>query len=253
VISSLFVCSCNDDSNKVLAQDNIWENVDRLKVDIDNVIDFTADGKYFYFLTDKEIIKVDGFGKKISSEKHENVTGICWDKEAKGLHKILKNCIIMNAKGDSIKIDTIKQGSGKIGIIPESYTITMHLAFDGKKYYCCIYWLGLPKLEEANPSDQIISISIYGNAEIFDYFKTIPGGLFYHSDNLFFLRRNHYVFDTLNTVSHGGIIKYDKQPYLFISYPNLPIASPVGIYIDNNGSFYHYSQNQNEIFKFKGN
>jgi len=252
VILSLLLCSCNDDSNKVLAQDNIWENVDHLKVDIDGVIDFTADGTYFYFLTDKEIIKVDGYGKKISSEKHENVTGICWDDEAKGLHKILKNCVIITAKGDSIRIDSIKLGEKDVYHPLYKNAATMHLAYDGVKYYSCLYCLGLPNLGFHNPDDQVIEITL-GYAGFYDYFKGAPGGLYINSNNLLFLIRTSYVFDNNNEQIKGKIITYNHfVSYDFIEGNNLKIESPVGLYIDKNNLYYSYSKYLKEINKFKG-
>jgi hypothetical protein len=235
VISSLFACSCNDDSNKVLAQDNIWENVDRLKVDIDNVIDFTADGKYFYFLTDKEIIKVDGFGKTISTEKHENVTGICWDEEAKGLHKILKNCVIVTTKGDSIRIDTT--GANLLG---STNAQTRYLAFNGDKYFTCI---SLKGFENHSGSDQIIIIDNNGNNSRFTFYSGIPCGLNFYIENLYYISKN--------SNEEGTYQKFGIKDTINNKFFDIPFLSPVGFHSDKNNFNYSFSNKNKILFKFK--
>jgi hypothetical protein len=233
----LIISSCNNESNKVVLQNNIWENgIDTLYLGIENVIDFTADGKYFYFLTDKEIIKIDGYGKTISSEKQENVTGICYDPETKGLHKILKNCLIVTAKRDSIIIDI--NTSNLIGADkPE----TQFLAFDGKNYYTVIYLHGFDII---SPSDQIISINNVGKNLFFIYANGYPSGLFGNENLIFYVSKS---------IGIEGFVRYWNNKN--INDPEqfkLPVAIPIGYYNNHNNSF-SYSKYFKAIIKFKVN
>jgi hypothetical protein len=258
VILSLFVCSCNDDSNKVLAQDNIWENVDRLKVDIDNVIDFTADGKYFYFLTDKEIIKVDGYGKKISSEKHENVTGICYDPETKGMHRLYKNRIIVTSKGDSIMIDSLTVRTEDNITALSSTPITYFLAYDGELFYTAIFLTGVPENSSVHEDDYLISVNPNGKGNALYYYK-FWAGIFCKEDYLLALTRNRHFNSNDYVRIQCNITKFtDKKTYksefTYVS-PYLKIimnpTAPAGLYVDKNNFYYTYSQYNKTLIKFK--
>ncbi len=246
VIFFFSITSCNDDSTKVIAQDNIWQNTDKIKVDIDSVIDFTSDGEYFYFLTLDSIIKVNGYGNVISSYKHENVTGIYYDKNKERLLKILKNCIILFSKEDTLKIN--------IKDFKESKNFeTKHLGFNGEKYLTCLYPYGIGTF---NWSNRIITVDEYGLLEKFNYFSGIASG-FYCYNNLIYFIGNSMIKDDEDhnkpyTVGHLYI--YDLKTKELINKPEknkIPVITPIGIYIDDVESFYSYSNYDKTIRKYK--
>jgi hypothetical protein len=244
ILLLLMFYSCNNDSNTVIAGNNDFDIIDQIKIDLTNVVDFTADESNFFFLTDKEIIKTDLKGKILEKENHEKIRGLLINGDG-SITKISYEGKILSDKKDTMNIKIHLSDDEK-----EEYE-TWFLASDGRNYYTCLFFFPINDRTTLSYSSQTIWFDESLEPQRFKFFVGIPNGLFYKDGKLFYISGGD-PWTPCRSKDKLRLMVYDTSNNKeLIKTLDIPIECPAGIYLDENGYYFTYSKYTKEVIKMK--
>ncbi|MFQ3579673.1 MAG: hypothetical protein SNJ71_06005 [Bacteroidales bacterium] len=219
-------------SNNTFSQE--IEIINTIKVSVDAANDLEYFNENFYILSLGNIIRVSKEGKIVTKEKtKENIKGITTNKQKSEL-------IILNENGDIKNMD----GSTLSKINPKETNVTHHnelkfieITDNGYISFTKEGWSS--RISFFNSTGyEITSILSPGLGDV--------SGIGYSNGNI-------WIVSDLGEKKNGIFRKYELLTDSIVEKEvfEIPIKQPQGLTIDNEGSFFTYSEETKQIVNFK--